>query len=157
MPDDLYDRDILAWSMRQADRLRRLRAGERVNDLDWDNVIEEIESVGKSQVDAVRGLLLQAFIHALKAHAWPDHAARRKWHNEAATFLADAGARFEPGMAQAIDLSRLFDRARRAVLGLDMLRPPAPLPVTTDLGVAEAMADHFTVDDLIARLRPPQA
>jgi hypothetical protein len=31
MPDDLYDRDVLAWSEYQADLLRRLARGERVN------------------------------------------------------------------------------------------------------------------------------
>ena len=46
MPDDLYSRDILAWSIAQAERLRRMAAGERVNDLDWANVIEEVEFRG---------------------------------------------------------------------------------------------------------------
>jgi Domain of unknown function DUF29 len=43
---DLYDTDILAWSKRQADLLRRVAAGERVNDqVDWGNVAEEIEDI----------------------------------------------------------------------------------------------------------------
>ncbi|WP_376093450.1 DUF29 family protein [Roseomonas sp. CCTCC AB2023176] len=56
MPDDRYHRDIMAWSASQAERLRRLRDGEQVNDLDWDNVIEEVESVGKSELQAVLSL-----------------------------------------------------------------------------------------------------
>jgi hypothetical protein len=46
----LYDEDILAWSERQGTLLRRIAAGERVNepDLDWGNVAEEIESAGRS-------------------------------------------------------------------------------------------------------------
>ena len=40
MPDDLYDRDVLAWSERQADMIRRLARGERVNDVDWLHVAE---------------------------------------------------------------------------------------------------------------------
>ena len=48
MPDDLWRTDTYTWSLQQAERLRRLRDGERVNDLDWDNVIEEIESAGRS-------------------------------------------------------------------------------------------------------------
>ncbi len=46
MPDDLYDRDVLAWSEHQADLLRRLARGERVDDLDWEHVVEEIERRG---------------------------------------------------------------------------------------------------------------
>ena len=45
-----YDSDIVTWSEHQADVLRRLAAGERVNDqVDWENVVEEIESVGRSE------------------------------------------------------------------------------------------------------------
>ena len=46
MPDNLYLLDTLAWSEQQAALLRRLAAGERVNDLDWPHVIEEIEDAG---------------------------------------------------------------------------------------------------------------
>jgi hypothetical protein len=48
MPVDLYHRDVLAWSEHQADLLRRVGRGERVNDIDWDLVAEEIEDVGLS-------------------------------------------------------------------------------------------------------------
>ena len=46
-----YDTDILIWSERQATLLRRRAAGELVNDadIDWPNVAEEIESVGRSE------------------------------------------------------------------------------------------------------------
>ena len=46
-----YDLDIYGWSQRQAALLRRLAAGERVNetDLDWPNIAEEIETVGRSE------------------------------------------------------------------------------------------------------------
>ena len=42
---DLYEADILEWSEQQSRLLRRLAAGERVNDqVDWGNVVEEIEA-----------------------------------------------------------------------------------------------------------------
>jgi Domain of unknown function DUF29 len=50
MPDDLYDRDVLAWSQHQAELLRRTGRGERVNHVDWENVAEEIEDVGRSEL-----------------------------------------------------------------------------------------------------------
>lgn len=72
MPDDLYE-DALAWSERQASLLRRLVAGERVNaELDWPNIIEEIQDVGLSELHAVRSLLSRAMEHLLKAHGWPN-------------------------------------------------------------------------------------
>jgi hypothetical protein len=59
-----YDTDILVWSERQGELLRRRAARELINeaDLDWPNIAEEIESVGRSQLSAVRSLLRQALI-----------------------------------------------------------------------------------------------
>ena len=46
-----YDVDVYAWSQRQGALLRRLATGERVNDadLDWSNIAEEIETVGRTE------------------------------------------------------------------------------------------------------------
>ena len=155
MPDDLYYRDILSWSVAQSARLRRLAAGERVNDLDWENVIEEIESVGRSEAQAVDSFLLQAFLHAMKVAAWPDHSAARKWRNEIDAFLLGAQRRFTPSMKHRVDVPEIHRDARRIVLGLDMRRPPRALPETTDLTVAELMDRSLDADAIIARLASP--
>ena len=69
---DLYDDDLLSWSERQAELLRRVMAGERVNlQVDWVNVIGEIEDVGRNELHTVESLLGQALRHMLKAEAWP--------------------------------------------------------------------------------------
>jgi hypothetical protein len=51
--------------------LRRVAADERTNDgdLDWPNIAEEIESVGRSEVHVAEPLLFQAFAYILKADA----------------------------------------------------------------------------------------
>ena len=63
-----YDTDILLWSERQAELLRRRAAGELFNEaaLDWPNIAEEIESVGNEQINAVTSLLVQALARMLK-------------------------------------------------------------------------------------------
>ena len=61
MPDDLYDRDILAWSEHQSVLLRRVANGERLNDVDWDHVVEEIEDVGLSELNAVRSICVRCW------------------------------------------------------------------------------------------------
>jgi len=69
---DLYEADILKWSEQQSRLLRRLAAGARVNDqVDWEHVVEESESVGHEQLHAVSALLVQAMIDRLKAIGWP--------------------------------------------------------------------------------------
>ncbi len=67
---DLYDSDLVIWSERQADLLRRVAAGKAPNEApDWANIIEEIESVGSGQLHAVESNLLRALIHLLKTQA----------------------------------------------------------------------------------------
>jgi hypothetical protein len=62
---DLYDTDILLWSEEQAALLRRRAA----NALDWDNLVEEIEAVGRKELHAVVSHLRLALPHDLKAEA----------------------------------------------------------------------------------------
>jgi hypothetical protein len=67
-----YDADILIWSEHQAELLRRVAAGEPLNEPpDWANIIEELEDVGRSELRSCRSLLRQALRHMLKAEAWP--------------------------------------------------------------------------------------
>src|SRR5215471_2023805 len=102
---DLYGDDILLWSELQAKLLRRLAAGERVNDLvDWANVIDEVESVGREQLHAVQSLLRQALIHMLKAEAWPLSRDAPTWRADAIHFCQQAADRFAPSMEQLIDV-----------------------------------------------------
>ncbi|WP_227439667.1 DUF29 family protein [Methylobacterium sp. W2] len=63
----LYDDDIVSWTEQQAAALRVLaRRPDLSKMLDWENVAEEIESVGRSQVQAVESLLVQTLAHLLK-------------------------------------------------------------------------------------------
>ena len=153
MPDSLYDRDFVAWSESQADRLRRLAAGERVNDLDWVNLIEEVETLGRSETTGVRSFLRLALLHALKVIAWPQSSAGRKWRNEIGNFLAEARDRFTPSMAQAIDVEEVYRAARRQLAGLSMPSTPGPVPERLTMTLGDLLDEELTPDALIARLR----
>ncbi len=126
---DLYDRDILDWSGRQASLLRRMAAGERVSapDLDWHNIAEEIESVGRSQLSAVRSLLTQAILHILKAEAWPLTSHVSGWRAEAIRFRQDAAEAFSPSMRQHVDVANLYARARARMPQTIDGQPPQPV------------------------------
>jgi hypothetical protein len=132
MPDDLYDRDILAWSQHQAELLRRVARGERVNNVDWQHVVEEIEDVGLSQLNAVQSYLRLMLVHLLKVRAWPHSLAVGHWRAEIVSFQADAAQRFAPSMGQKIDVDRLYRIALRQVSKArdDSGRDPLPLPQT---------------------------
>jgi hypothetical protein len=137
MPDGLYERDILSWSEHQAELLRRLARGERVNDVDWEHVVEEIEDVGLSQLNAVRSYLRLMLVHLLKVHGWPDSPSIDHWRGEVVSFQADAEQRFAPSMRQKIDLAKLYGAALKQVEGVryDGVAPrewPLVCPFTLD-------------------------
>lgn len=152
MPDDLYRTDIVTWSRQQAERLRRHVAGERVNDLDWEHVIEEIEDLGNSEIAAVRSLLTQAMLHALKLARWPDSPAVMHWSSEAASFLDQAQDRFRPSMAQQIDVQRCFARARKTLLAIRGDGPGLPVPDQTGLTLEALMDEAADLGALIEAL-----
>jgi Domain of unknown function DUF29 len=117
MPDGLYERDILSWSEHQADLLRRLARGERVNDVDWTHVVEEIEDVGLSELHAVESYLDLILVHLLKVHGWPNSLSIRHWRTEIASFQKNAVRRFSPSMRQRIDLAKLYSDALEQLEG----------------------------------------
>ncbi len=157
MPGDLYWDDTLAWSEQQATRLRRLAAGERVNDVDWAHVIEEIEDVGKTELRACESLLQRALEHLVKLHAWPDHSAAMHWRREIRTFLRDAAKAFSPSMRQLLDVPAIYAASREDVLAVPYeglsARPVAEIcPLTLD----DLLTGAPLVEALAGRLAPRQ-
>lgn len=70
-PDDtLYERDFYAWLQDQAAKLR----ARSHNDIDWDNLAEEIESVGRSQKKEIRHRMKVLIQHLLK---WEHQPGKR--------------------------------------------------------------------------------
>jgi hypothetical protein len=59
--------------------------GELVNsaELDWPNIDEEIEGVGRSERRACESQLVLALVHDLKAEAWPLSQDVAHWRAEA--------------------------------------------------------------------------
>ena len=136
-----YDADILDWSEQQSALLRRAAAGERVNGLDWPNIIEEVESVGREQLHAVEGLLAQALAHMLKAQAWPSSREAPGWLAEARRFRDEAADRFSPSIRQRIDLARLYRRAVRYLPETTDGQPPLPAPESCPVTLDELLSD----------------
>lgn len=138
VPNGLYELDVLAWSQHQADLLRRLGRGERVNDVDWTNIAEEIEGAGLSELHSVESLLNLILVHLLKIHAWPNRDACPHWRGEIVAFRSNANRRFAPSMRQRIDVGVLYAEA------LEQLRE-------TDLTVRLPVDNPFVLNDLLNR------
>ena len=140
---DLYEDDILLWSERQADLLRRRAAGELVNDaaLDWSNIAEEIEDVGRSEFRSCRSLLRQALRHMLKAEAWPLSRDAPTWRADAVDFRRQARDAFAPSMRHKIDLAALYADALAALPDTMDGQPPLPVPETCPVTLEELLSD----------------
>ena len=139
-----YDADILVWSERQSELLRRRAAGELVNEaeLDWANIAEEIQDVGRSELRSVESLLVQALRHMLKAEAWPLSHDAPSWVADAIDFRAQAARRFVPSMRQRIDLALLHRQARRAIPKTIDGEPPLPVPDACPVTLDELLSDE---------------
>jgi Domain of unknown function DUF29 len=91
--------------------LRRLAAGERVNDVDWEHVIEEIEDVERTELRACFTSLRNAIVGLLRRQEWPEHKAAAKWRCDVLSSLSDADLAFCPSMRQRIDMSEIYANA----------------------------------------------
>jgi hypothetical protein len=138
-----YDTDILIWSERQGELLRRRAAGELINDndLDWPNIAEEIEDVGRSQLHSVESLLVQALRHMLKADGWPLSRDAPNWRADAIDFRRQARRRFVPSMRQKIDVADLYADALAAIPETIDGQPPLPMPEICTVTLDELLGD----------------
>ena len=75
-----YTEDFMVWSEHQAALLRRMAAGEAVNEFpDWPNIIEEIESLGRSERHALRRQISRVLEHLIALAASPATDPHRGW------------------------------------------------------------------------------
>ncbi len=144
----LYDIDSLEWSEQQAELLRRLASGERVNQaIDWENVIED---VGRWQLTGCQSLLRQALLHLLKLQLGENQPADH-WRTEIAGFLADAQARFSPSMRQRIDIQGQYDQALRKLRAGFLAARLAPLPQDCPITLDDLLDPRLDVPALEGR------
>jgi hypothetical protein len=72
---ELYEKDFSLWLERQAELLRARQFG----DLDLDNLIEEIESLGRKEKQEVESRAELVLVHLLKLAFSPASEPRRGW------------------------------------------------------------------------------
>jgi hypothetical protein len=79
MPEgsDLYDQDFFLWTKEQATALRRAKGSNLP--LDWENLAEEIESLGKSDRRQLRSQIRRILRHLFKLEASPAPEPRAGW------------------------------------------------------------------------------
>lgn len=76
---ELYDRDFVEWTKDQAAALRRGKSAGANLPLDWGNLAEEIESLGKSDRRALHSHTRRILRHLLKLAVATNEGPRRGW------------------------------------------------------------------------------
>lgn len=114
--DDAYHADFTAWLLDQAARLRARDADA----LDWDNLAEEIESLGLNNHRELASRLQVILVHMLKLMLSRDARPRAGWRitimtqrDELATLLAQSPSLRRRIPALSVDL---FDKSRKRAL-----------------------------------------
>lgn len=119
---DLYETDFYAWTQAQAEKLR----ARTHNDVDWENLAEEIESVGLRELRDLREWYAKLIEHLLLWQAEPDQRCH-SWQSaisEARTFI-DGILETSPSLASRAEerIARAFEDASQSVVlkypGLD--------------------------------------
>ena len=84
MTTTLYETDFYAWTQRQAALLR----AEEFEQIDWNNLIEEIESLGRSEKHEIESRLIVIIMHLLKLQQQPARRTR-SWNVTISTQRVD--------------------------------------------------------------------
>ncbi|MBN8900415.1 MAG: hypothetical protein BGO51_07190 [Rhodospirillales bacterium 69-11] len=145
-----YEEDLLVWSERQSALLRRMAAGERVNDqIDWENVAEEVDASGKSARRELRNRVAAILLHLMKLQASPAPGPRAGWRETVrvqrralARVLEDSPSlRGELEVVVAQELPNARQDAASALA--DHGERPRVAPETLAYGVAEVTGDWW--------------
>jgi hypothetical protein len=134
--------------------------GALPNDLDIDNVVEEIETVGRNELRAAESPIRLILMHIAKAVSDPAAPAVGHWRAEAIGWQSDLLRAFSPSMRQRIDMDAIWRSAlRQAAIALeehggslaDQLKGPCPI-LLDDL-----LSNEFEFREVAARIARKEA
>jgi hypothetical protein len=100
---ELYEQDFFLWTKEQAAALRLAKNSNLP--LDWENLAEEIESLGKSDRRELRSQIRRILRHLLKLEASPSVEPRAGWRStvlDARTEITDV-LRDSPSLRREVD------------------------------------------------------
>ncbi len=95
----LYETDYLAWVELTISKLR----SQDLAAIDWENLIEEIDNMGKSTRSSLKSNLRVILLHLLKWQYQPSHRSR-SWQSS----IIEHRLRIEDAFAESPSLRRYF-------------------------------------------------
>jgi len=145
--DILYERDFYAWTQQQAELLRRLPLTS--NSIDAQNVAEEIEDLGRSELRTAQSLVEHIIEHFLKLEFSGLDQPAEHWQNEIVEWRLQLEKTLTRSIEAKLDLPgrykaalRLLRRLERDIPGL-LGRVPPDCPYSLGQIVSGPDADWF--------------
>jgi hypothetical protein len=109
MASSLYETDYNSWLQHTIQNVR----DRNLENIDWENLIEELESMGKSEKRALISLLTRLIEHLLKLSYWEEEKERvgNHWAAEIVNFRAQIQTRLEDSPSLRSQLPTLYEKA----------------------------------------------
>ena len=153
----LYDDDFLTWAERQASELRALSARPDLsNIMDWDNLIEEVEALGRHEWKTVRSKLVLSLMHLIKGVADPSSLSMAAWASETAFFFLDAREDHRRSMNAFLEPDKLWrDACSRAAVSLKEygVALPTDLPQNSPFTLAQLLDPELQFDNGVSQIK----
>ena len=140
----LYDKDYYLWLKTT---INQLRTGQ-FSVVDLDNLIEELESMGRSQKRAIKNLLIRLFEHLLKLKYWDAERERNQghWQGEILTFRRQIQDELEDSPSLKPYILEIFDECYEKARKEASTRTQLPLdtfPVKPIGALAQILDDNW--------------
>jgi hypothetical protein len=138
----LYERDFYTWALEQARALKE----HRLEDLDWENLSDEVESLAKSERRELRNRLEVLLEHLLKSQ-FQANGRSRSWRTTIGQQRLKIGEHLDenPGLkASAAEvLARAYGAARLEVTGRFLRKSDPQPPNTCPWSFEQVMDERF--------------
>ena len=155
MPDTLYRQDFYRWTQEQARVLRdSARAGANLP-VDWENVAEEIESLGRSDRREITSRLTTIAEHLLKLEHSPARDPLPAWRDTVRRERLTVDGLLTESPSLRPDLSSMAASAMAAAVRLTARSLADHREIDAARRVAEAGAS-YTPDQLLGDWFPPE-
>ncbi len=154
--DTLYENDFLAWSKQQAEALRAAARAGSNQLLDWGNLAEEIEDLGRSVRRELQSQIRRIVRHLLKLQHSPATQPRRGW----AESIVDARAEIEDLLEASPSLKTELDRdiERQTQRGIELALRDLERCQEIDAATSAALrATAYTAEQLLGDWFPEES
>lgn len=142
MSSNLYNQDYQLWLTKTAQQLRE----RQWHEVDWENLIEEIEDMRKSQRRAVESYLTRLLEHLFKLAYWQSEKSHsgNYWASEIVNFRYQIRKRLQESASLKSAMSEID--AETLPVAIKSVSKLFPLPPNADISLEQALDDDWFPD-----------